>query len=135
LEEAAVKLAARLICAASALGWAFSANAAEPPQVNVGIGLFCDSAEQVERYLALSGENAAPEDTLRAVNDEAKNSDACGVAAIAFVADERVRTVIHSNGAVRIMRVTVIAAVTENGWLPVPAMTKFTALSAQSVDV
>jgi hypothetical protein len=33
------------------------------------------------------------------------------------------------------MRVTVIAAVTENGWLPVPAMTKFTAQSAQSVDV
>jgi hypothetical protein len=134
--EAAVNMTASLIIALMMLGSGLAANAAEPEQqVKVGVGIFCDSAEQVDRYLTLNGQNAAPEDTLRAVNEEAKNPAACGVAAIAFVADERIRTVIGSNGAMRIMRVTVIATVTETGWLAVPATTKFTAFSEKSVEV
>jgi hypothetical protein len=134
--EAAMNLAGRLFAVLTLLLPVHAASAGDESQqvVNVGIGIICDSAEQVERYIALKGERAAPEDALRKVNDEANNPAACGVAAIAFVADEPIRTVSGSNGAMRIVRITVIATATENGWHPIQAITQYTAVADKSEE-
>jgi hypothetical protein len=103
-------------------------------QVQLGIGIICDSAEQVERYLSLYTGNGSAPQSLHIVNAESKNPVACGVAAIAFVPDETVRTLTLSNHAVRVMRIRVIGTETENGWRQINELIQFTAMFENSED-
>ncbi len=97
--------------------------------VQLGVGIICDTARQVERYLAtIHNGTASPQDALQAVNAEARSPNACGIAAIAFIPDEQIGTVNTSSGAVRVMRIRVIAAATEAGWHQVPVKVQYTAL-------
>jgi hypothetical protein len=103
--------------------------------VKYGFGIICDSAPQVERYLRLSNGDASLQDAVHIVNTESKNPKACGLAAIAFVADEQIGTVNIPNGVAHVMRIKVVGTATNKGWEPVPVTIQYTALMEKSVDI
>ena len=121
---APLMLALVLIC------FCFGANAQEPGNRSpTRCRNDCDTAQQVERYLLiLHNGTTSPKDALQAINTEAKNPNACGKAAIAFIPDEQIGTVNTSIGAIRVMRIKIIATVTEAGWNQVPVTVQYTAL-------
>jgi hypothetical protein len=53
--------------------------------IEVGVGLICNSEQQVQRYLALYGKDQSAEAAIRLVNTEAANPNACLIGAVAFV--------------------------------------------------
>ena len=120
-------LAVLLICFRSGAGAQEQEKGAQQ-NAQVGVGLICDSAQQVERYLTLYQGNTTPENALDVVNTESKNPHACGMAAIAFIADQQVAILNTSNGTVRVLRIKIIAAATDRGWQQVPEMIQYTAL-------
>lgn len=105
------------------------ANATEPHKsLEVGAGLVCNSAEQVERYLALHADNQPPDAAIHVVNTEAHDNNACMLAAIAFVRGEQQATVPAPGGVMRIVKVTIIAAQTPAGWARVDHLIQYTAI-------
>jgi hypothetical protein len=128
--EATMNLWFRLMLALVLVCFCWGAVAQEQKtNVQLGVGIICDTAQQVERYLVtISNGTASPQDALQVVNTEARNPNACGMAAIAFIPDEQIGTVNTSNGAVRLMRIRVIAAATEAGWHQLPVKVQYTAL-------
>ena len=123
-------LLARLMLAFVLICFCFGAIAQEQEtEVKFGVGIICDTAQQVERYLViLNNGTASSKNALQAVNTEAKNPNACGMAAIAFLPDKQIGSVNTSNGAIRVMRIEIIATVTEAGWHQVPVTVQYTAL-------
>jgi hypothetical protein len=107
----------------------------KPETVKYGVGIICDSAEQVERYLRLSNGDASLVDAVHIVNSESRNPRACGVATIAFVPNEQTRTVDIPNGIARIFRVKVVGTMTAKGWEPVPVTIQYTAVLEPSEEV
>src|ERR1043166_4311323 len=88
---------------------------AEPSDkpAEVGVGIVCDTALQVERFVALSTGGKAPEAAVELVNLEANNRQACGAVAIAFVPGKIVRTIAVTGGTMRVTEVTIVGTVTE----------------------
>jgi hypothetical protein len=96
--------------------------------VEVGAGLICNSAEQVERYLALHIADSAPEQAIKTVNDEVKDPNACALAAIAFVRGEQSKSVEAPGGIMKVTEVVIVALQTREGWQRVQPILQYTAI-------
>jgi hypothetical protein len=101
----------------------------------VGAGIVCDSAQQIERYVALKTEGAPPEQAVRLVNAEANNPEACALLLIAFIPRAQVGNLSVTGGVLRVMEITVVAAATNAGWNSIPAVTQYTAVFVKSEEV
>lgn len=82
----------------------------------VGVGIICDTSQQAERFVSLHGSGAELKAAMQAVNDEAGNPQACGVATVAFVADEKGELRTMGSELVQIVRVNIIAGHNGQGW-------------------
>jgi hypothetical protein len=96
--------------------------------VEVGVGLICNSEAQVERYLALHVKDESPVAAIRVVNAEAKDPNACALAAIAFVRGEQGKSVVSHGGLMKITQVMILATQTPAGWQRVPPIVQYTAI-------
>lgn len=94
----------------------------------VGIGVVCDSAQQIERYLALQTGGRSPHSAIDTVNTEAHTPHACMMAMIAFVRVNEVNAISAPGGRMRVLQITIVAAQTPQGWQPVPQLTQYTAI-------
>jgi hypothetical protein len=115
-----------------------SAAAAQDREVKLqlGVGVICNSPEQIERYLVLiQGDDSSSTQALHTVNHEAENPIACGVATIAFVPDILIRTHTISNHIVKVMRVKIVGIPTENGWRQIEELFQFTAFVEKAEEV
>jgi hypothetical protein len=105
-------------------------------KLQLGVGVICNSAEQIDRYLALlKGDDSSSSDAVQIVNDEAENPIACGVAAIAFVPDKLIRTLTTSDNVIKVMRIKVLGIPTENGWREIEELIQFTAVVEKAEEV
>jgi hypothetical protein len=100
----------------------------------IGTGIVCDSARQIERYVALKAEGARPEQAIQLVNAEAKSPHACGVVVAAFIPGAEVGSLPVTGGILRVMEITIVAAATGAGWSSVPATTQYTAVFVRSQE-
>src|SRR5262249_6259123 len=106
-----VSTAVALVClTGSALAEEPQAKTDEGPKTEVAIGLICDTAQQVERYVRLYKDGASAETAMNAVNKEEKNPKACAIVAAAFVVGEALQTVSVSGGAIQVVEITIVAA-------------------------
>lgn len=96
--------------------------------VEIGAGLICNSAEQVERYLALHIADSAPENAVKKVNDEVNDPNACALAAIAFVRGEQGKTLQAAGGFMKVTEVVIVALQTPAGWQRVQPILQYTAI-------
>jgi hypothetical protein len=103
--------------------------------IEVGAGLICNSAEQVERYLALHIADSAPEQAIKKVNDEVKDPTACALAAIAFVRGEQGKSIEAPGGIMKVTEVVILALQTPAGWQRVHPILQYTALFEKLEEV
>jgi hypothetical protein len=107
------------------------ANAAEqqmPAGFEVGVGLICNSEQQVQRYLALHVNDQPPEAAINLVNAEANDPNACALAAIVFTRNKEGPAVPAPGGRMQIVEINVIAAQTPFGWQRVAGLVQYTAI-------
>jgi hypothetical protein len=125
-----VSMAAALLClTGSALAGESKAKTDEGPKTEVAIGLICDTAQQVERYVHLYKDGTSAEAAMEAVNKEEKNPKACAIVAAAFVVGEAIQTVSVSGGAVQVVAITIVAAHTgRGGWKSTTPTVQYTAM-------
>ena len=97
--------AAILVCGAA------RAEGPIPSPVNrdaaVGVGVICNTSEEARQFVDLRSNGAAPDQAVQAVNANAMDERACGVAAIAYVHDGTVDTMKLENQFVQIVRINV----------------------------
>jgi hypothetical protein len=98
-----------------------------------GTALLCDSQRQVERYVALfKGEERS---AVEAVNTEAKDPNACGMATVAFMRGPDLGTARNKDGAFQIVRILVVGVETPDGLRAVQPTPYFTAFEVLEYDV
>jgi hypothetical protein len=109
---------------ALALPLAFPAQAQEAPakqqdsqeRVEIDTNLFCDTQQQVERFVSLLDENkGSAEAAIAAVNQENQTQDACVIATAAFRRAGVASTVKNTEATFDVTRIIVIGVYTVNG--------------------
>ena len=84
----------------------------------IATGLYCDTAQQAERFAALfDGEDAAK--AVNAVNAEVRNPTACGVATLAFMRGNPAGSAHVRDSAFEIVHILVLGIETRDGLRPV----------------
>jgi hypothetical protein len=97
----------------------------EDNNVVIGVGIICNTPEQMQRLVGMRADGAEIERAVGVVNDEAKDPRACGVAAVAFMSDKMVAMKTVQGKLVRIVRISVVAAFDGRQWSRVPVMTQY----------
>ena len=92
----AAAAAAMLVCGAA------RAEGPMPSPINgdaaVGVGVICNTSEEARLFVNLRSYGAAPDQAVQAVNANAIDERACGVAAIAYVHDGMVQYAVLEGG-------------------------------------
>ena len=113
-------------------------SAVQQPDANgakTGVGIVCNTPQQIERYLNLHIAGAEPSAALATVNAEAQNSTACGIVDSAFVETREISKVSISSGFLRLVKITVLATRNTLGWHRVPPTVQYTALFVKAQEV
>ncbi len=85
-------------------------------QVEIDTNLFCDTQQQVERFVTLLDENGgSAEVAIEKVNAESKTQDACVIATAAYRRAGVAGTVKNSEATFDVTRIVVIGVYTVNG--------------------
>jgi hypothetical protein len=74
--------------------------------VEVGTSVICDTQKQMEQFVSVLDQD--PTQALQSVNADAKKSDACGIATIAYLPGKELDTVRSKDQAFRIVHVLVV---------------------------
>ncbi len=90
-------------------------------EVEVGVGLICDTQQQVERFVR---EFTTPEATVQAINTD--NANACGVANVVYVRMERVSQARNQHGTFDVVSILVLGFVRPIGVMQIPPYPQFT---------
>jgi hypothetical protein len=98
-------------------------------KVEIGTALFCNTQQQMERYVAAF--NGDDEAAINAVNAEAHDPNACGYRTIAYIRGSEIDVARHRTWTFNIVKVLVVAVLTEDGFEPVAPEAFF---SAEQVD-
>ena len=106
------------------------ANALEPNKnsIEVGVGLVCNSEQQVQRYLSLHAQDQAPETAIKLVNTESQDPNACSIAAVAFIRGKEGAAMPAPGGQMKITEIRILAAQTPFGWQRVTGLVQYTAI-------
>jgi hypothetical protein len=96
-------------------------------KIEIGQGVICDTALQVERYVALRGNGAETNVALRTVNGEAEAHGAvCTVALVMFSAGDRVAGLTVQGRLLSIIQINVHAFGNGPIWMKIPATIRYT---------
>jgi hypothetical protein len=97
--------------------------------VEVETGVFCDTQQQMERYVALY--NGDTQAALNAVNKEVNDPTACVYGTIAYIRGPEIATARNSRETYHIVRVIVVGFMTHSGFRASAPAASF---SAEKVD-
>jgi hypothetical protein len=130
--EARMRLGWAAAAALIALGSTIAGNVSADPSdrmdedgVAIGVGIICNTPEQMQRLIGMRNDGAEMDAAVIAVNHEAKDPRACGVAAVAFMSDKMVELKNVQGKLVQIVRISVVAAFDGQQWSRVPLMTQY----------
>jgi len=101
----------------------------------VGIGIICNTPEQAEQFVKLRSKGAEPDQAMNAVNANAHNERAYGVAAIAYIRDQTMATMALDNKLVQIVRINVFAGFNGSVWQRVSGMVQYAVLEGGGESV
>ena len=83
-------------------------------KIEVGSGVFCDTQQQIERFVTLFDGDA--QTAMNAVNAEENDPTACIAGTIAYIRGPEVAKATTKTGTFQIVRVLVVGIVTEAGF-------------------
>ncbi len=104
-------------------------------QLSIGIGIICNTSEQMHRLVGLRMDGAEVPGAVKAVNIEVKDPRACGVAAVAFLSEKMVDIRPVQGKMVQIVRISVMAAYDGKNWARVPAMTQYALIEPEGYAI
>ena len=85
-------------------------------RVEIDTNLFCDTQQQVERFVSLLDQNGgSAEAAIADVNDESKSEDACVIATAAYRRSGVAGTAKNNEATFDVMRIVVLGVYTVNG--------------------
>lgn len=116
-------------------GSAANAQSRADDGTKVGVGMICDSQEQAARFLELRATGRKADEAMAAVNEEAQNPKACGLAAIAFTQDAMVDSKSVDNQLVQVVRIRILAGYTGATWQPMRDFVQYAILEAEGLEV
>jgi hypothetical protein len=82
----------------------------------IGIGIICNTSQQAKQFVKLQSTGTQAEVAAGAVNASARDSRACGVAAIAYIRAQTVYKMKLRDKLVQIVRINVVAGFNGAGW-------------------
>ena len=94
----------------------------------IGIGIICNTSQQAEQFVTLRSAGTQAEQAMRAVNANARDNRACGVAAIAYIRHQTVDTMKLQDKLVQIVRINVVAGFNGAGWQRIADMVQYAVL-------
>jgi hypothetical protein len=94
----------------------------------VGVGIICNTADEAKQFVDLRIHGAGPDQAMHAVNANAMDERACGVAAIAYVRDGTIDIMKLDNRLVQVVRINVVAGFNGAGWQRVSNMVQYAVL-------
>jgi hypothetical protein len=125
IKYGAIAVAVSLVLA-STITWATA------QEIQSGTGLICDTAAQLERFVALAKTESTAEAAIQSVNTEVGDSHACGVATIRFLVGEEIGRV----DTFEIVSVLVVAINDGEKWYSVgQPQVQFTIVEPDGLDV
>ncbi|HEY7228945.1 MAG TPA: hypothetical protein VH558_01100 [Pseudolabrys sp.] len=101
----------------------------------VGVGIICNTADEAKQFVDLRIHGAGPDQAMHAVNANAMDERACGVAAIAYVRDGTIDTMTLENRLVQIVRINVVAGFNGAGWQRVSDMVQYAVLEGDGESI
>lgn len=129
-----------LAAAAAALmmcGTAFAAGAPHSDQAgpSVGVGMICNTAEQAEHFVSLRAQGTEAKTAMQAVNDEARDPRACGIAAVAFERDATLENKALNDQLVQVVRINVLAGFDGSAWQATTGMVQYAIIEGEGVAI
>jgi hypothetical protein len=112
-----------------------SANPSDEDNIAIGVGIICNTSEQMERLVGLRNDGAEVPRAVSTVNTEVKDPRACGVAAVAFMSDKMVDMKNVQGKMVQIVRINVVATFDGEHWSPVPSMTQYALIEPEGETI
>ena len=103
--------------------------------VAIGVGIICNTPQQIDRLAGLRNDGEEMQRAVIAVNDEARDPRACGVAAVAFMSDKTVDMKNVQGKLVQIVRINVVATFDGRQWSPIPAMTQYALIEPKGFTI
>lgn len=103
--------------------------------IAIGVGIICNTPEQMERLVGLRNDGKEMKGAVVAVNDEAKDPRACGVAAVAFMSDKMIDMKNVQGKLVQIVRISVVATFDGRRWARVPVMTQYALIEPEGYAI
>jgi hypothetical protein len=103
--------------------------------VAIGIGIICNTPEQMQRLVGMRIDGAEMDRAVSVVNNEAHDPRACGVAAVAFMTEKLVDMKNVQGKMVQIVRINVVAAYDGQQWARVPVMTQYALLEPEGYSI
>ncbi len=94
-------------------------------KLEIGQGVICETAQQVERYVALRGNGAETNIALQTVN-EGSRVPVCSVALVMFSAGARVAGLSVQGRLLSILQINVHAFSKGPAWFQIPATMRYT---------
>ena len=101
----------------------------------VGVGLICNTSEQAEHFVEMRAKGTEAKEAVAAINEQAHDPRACGLAAIAFVPEKTEQAKPVADKLMQIVQINVVAGFDGNGWQNVPAMTQFAIVEGQGESI
>lgn len=98
---------------------------------SVGIGIICNTAEQAARFVSLRAGGADSPHAIQAVNVEAKDAHACGIAAVAFVRDATLAGRAVNDKLLQVVRVNILAGFNGNAWQQTAGMIQYAVIEGE----
>lgn len=102
-----------------------SSLSAGAEELEVGKGVVCETLQQTQRYVALRSNGTENAVALQAVNAEAHDETACGVAAVMFSAGERVGGMAVQGRLLSIVQISVHAFSNGRVWTQIPDTVRY----------
>jgi hypothetical protein len=112
------------------------ARAAEDASADdVGVGVVCDTAKQVERLVGAINGGKELEDAVQVVNIAEGNAAACTLAAVAFTTSVPVSQQTLQGESVAIVQIKVYAVSNGDSWKRVPDTVQYTVMQPKGETI
>ncbi len=103
--------------------------------VEIDTNLFCDTQQQVQRFVSLLDENGgSAEAAIASVNDDNKTPDACVIATVAYRRTGPAGEVKNTTATFDVMRIVVLGVYTVRGLEPARPLELFTLTPREVTD-
>src|SRR5258708_37430680 len=108
---------------------------AQEPAMDVGGGVICNTAQQVERFVALESDGKETGGALKTVNDEVRDPSACSVSFVMFSGESPIVKLAVKGKPVSILEITVYAFGDGSAWKQVPAIVQYTVVAEKGMMI